>query len=130
LNDSQPRAPPTEKRTMELIKRIQQHASAVSSSSYSHSSSYVQVLRTLLKQKEEIADKQSKEIEQLRHLLSKQQRLLNELNEDNMTLQRSLSELRSREESEKGSNNNNNNSSATSYYYNSNRDDERLTSDE
>jgi hypothetical protein len=124
-----------------IIKRVQKSAASSpysSLSSYSFSSSYAQVLRTLLKQKEEIADKQAKEIEQLRHLLSRQQRLLNELNEDNMTLQRSLSELRSKESCCSGSGSGSGSSSSSgggmsqsaTSYSNTNKDKVRLTSDE
>ncbi len=48
--------------------------------------SYTSVLRTLIKQKEEIANKFKKENDQLKKLLFKQQSLLNTLNEDNMQL--------------------------------------------
>jgi hypothetical protein len=48
--------------------------------------SYTCVLRTIIKQKEEIAVKFKKENDHLKKLLFKQQRLLNKLNEDNMRL--------------------------------------------
>ena len=57
-------------------------------------SSFTLVLRTLLKQKEEIANKYKHENHELHKLLIKQQNLLNKLNEDNMNLNRSNNELR------------------------------------
>jgi hypothetical protein len=57
-------------------------------------SSFTLVLRTLLKQKEEIANKYKHENHELHKLLIKQQNLLNKLNEDNMNLNRSNNELK------------------------------------
>ena len=57
-------------------------------------SSFTLVLRTLLKQKEEIANRYKHENHELHKLLIKQQNLLNKLNEDNMNLNRSNSELK------------------------------------
>jgi len=48
--------------------------------------SYTSVLKTLIKQKEEIANKFKRENDQLKKLLFQQQNLLNKLNEDNMQL--------------------------------------------
>ena len=64
------------------------------SKSFKQENSFTIVLRTLIKQKEEIANKYKYENEQLHKLLTKQQNLLNKLNEDNMNLNRSISELK------------------------------------
>jgi hypothetical protein len=52
------------------------------------------VLRTLIKQKEDTAQRYKTENLQLQELLMKQQDLLNELNEDNMKLHKNYNELR------------------------------------
>lgn len=64
------------------------------SKSFKQENSFTIVLRTLIKQKEEIANKYKNENEQLHKLLIKQQNLLNKLNEDNMNLNKSINELK------------------------------------
>ena len=56
--------------------------------------SFTLVLRTLIKQKEEIANKYKHENQELHKLLIKQQSLLNKLNEDNMNLNKYNNQLR------------------------------------
>lgn len=56
-------------------------------------------LRTIIKQKEETANKYKLENQQLQSLLLKQQNLLNKLNQDNLKLSRKLQELKATPES-------------------------------
>jgi hypothetical protein len=51
-----------------------------------HENSLTNLLRTLIRQKEDAAVRLKAENEHLKHLLVKQQNLLNKLNEDNMIL--------------------------------------------
>ncbi len=67
------------------------------------SSSFTNVLRMLCRQKESIANSYKTENERLHKLLIKQQNLLNQLNEDNMKLNKNNVELRSRNEINKSS---------------------------
>ena len=61
---------------------------------FKQENSFTQVLRTLIKQKEEIACKYKHENQELHKLLIKQQNLLNKLNEDNMNLNKSNNKLK------------------------------------
>lgn len=61
---------------------------------FKQENSFTLVLRTLIKQKEEIANKYKHENQELHKLLLKQQNLLNKLNEDNMNLNKSNNELK------------------------------------
>ena len=67
------------------------------------SSSFINVLQMLCKQKESITNSYKTENERLHKLLIKQQNLLNQLNEDNMKLNKNNVELKSRNDFNKSS---------------------------